>query len=57
VLNDKANYVAKQRSRLIRDSDADLDEDYRHYLDLIDQLAATRRRLREKRRNTIWARL
>ena len=57
MLNDKANYVAKQRSRLIRDSDADLDEDYRHYLDLIDQLAATRRRLREKRRNTIWARL
>ena len=57
VLRDKAEYVQKHRSRLIRDADADLDAEHQEGLELIDRYAAWRERMRDKRRNAVWARL
>jgi hypothetical protein len=57
VLDEKTHYVDQHRRKLTRDADKDVEQAHRRYLELIEELVATREELSGKRRNAIWARL
>jgi hypothetical protein len=57
VLDQKAIYVDQHRGKLTRDADKRVEQAHRRYLELIEELVATRDELSGLRRAAIWARL
>jgi hypothetical protein len=57
VLDQKAVYVDQHRGKLARDADRRVEQAHRRYLELIEELVATRDELSGLRRAAIWARL
>jgi hypothetical protein len=57
VLQEKAEFVAKHRARLVKDADGHADEAHGRYLELVAELAEARAELAAARRATIFARL
>jgi hypothetical protein len=56
VLDEKASYVDQHRRKLTRDADKDVEQAHRRYLELIEELVASREELSGLHRQAIWAR-